>query len=342
MIKLSIIIPIYNTPIIKLDRCLKSIERLTEQINAQIECILVDDGSDDYIEDYYNERIQETFLKFLKKENGGASSARNYGVEHAEGQYILFVDADDIIIPEAVKDMLYRGYTADVVISDLIYVNNSKQTVWKAFPTDKEDVIIEDILKQLSINGKLNGPCCKMIRRDYLLRCNAKFPEDMITGEDAVFFYGLINPNVHIQYHREPTYIYYYELSTTKGRIRKDANKMLMNYRHVLDEYALAVERSVLSSSVRDKLLKNSVEHCIKQIFNLKLSLYRNRWQNTDIIKHIKTVTSSITQCKRYDINKVSKVTKVRLLMLKYNIKHLDFIMALLQDKYLKIKGSLS
>ena len=92
---LSIIIPIYNTPCEKLQRCFASVQGI--QTNTY-ECILVDDGSCKEIGQYAKKyaSTSETF-KYFRKENGGVSSARNVGIEVAAGEYIYFVDSDDAI-----------------------------------------------------------------------------------------------------------------------------------------------------------------------------------------------------------------------------------------------------
>ena len=90
--KLSIIIPVYNVGIL-LKRCLNSI---VDQKCVGLEIILVDDGSTDYslkiCEDYSK---KYKFISTFHKNNGGASSARNFGLKYASGEYIWFIDSDD-------------------------------------------------------------------------------------------------------------------------------------------------------------------------------------------------------------------------------------------------------
>ena len=84
--KLSIIIPAYNAePYID-----KLIERLEPQISKDIEVIVVDDGSK---KPYKGPK----WAKVIRQENGGASAARNTGLDKAKGDYIAFIDADDLV-----------------------------------------------------------------------------------------------------------------------------------------------------------------------------------------------------------------------------------------------------
>ncbi len=95
MPKVSIIVPIYNVEKY-LSKC---IESLINQKLEDIQIILVNDGSKDSsgkIAKEYSQKYQEKII-YLEKENGGLSSARNYGIEYATGEYISFVDSDDCV-----------------------------------------------------------------------------------------------------------------------------------------------------------------------------------------------------------------------------------------------------
>lgn len=95
MIKVSVVVPVYNVEEY-LDECLKS---LVEQTLSEIEIIVVNDGSPDnsqQIINSYAERYPDKILA-LQKENGGLSDARNFGIAHAHGEFIGFVDSDDFV-----------------------------------------------------------------------------------------------------------------------------------------------------------------------------------------------------------------------------------------------------
>ena len=98
----SVILPVYNVEQY-LKQCIDSVLAQTYQ---NIEIILVDDGSSDstrkICDDY---SIQHNNIKTLHKHNGGASSARNYGLKHANGEYVYFLDSDDYLINNAIEKM---------------------------------------------------------------------------------------------------------------------------------------------------------------------------------------------------------------------------------------------
>lgn len=99
----SFIIPIYNAEKY-LDECIKSI---IKQTYSNFELLLVNDGSTDnsaIICDTYANK--DSRIKVIHKINGGVSSARNIGLDNAKGEYICFVDADDVIHPKLLETTL--------------------------------------------------------------------------------------------------------------------------------------------------------------------------------------------------------------------------------------------
>ena len=87
---ISIIIPLYN----KEHYILDTINSVFCQTNKDWECVIVDDGSTDRGPELVK-NIHDSKIKYLKKKNGGVSSARNFGVSKAMGEWILYLDADD-------------------------------------------------------------------------------------------------------------------------------------------------------------------------------------------------------------------------------------------------------
>lgn len=120
MPRFSIIVPIYNVSAYLRD-CLDSI---SNQVCCDFECLLINDGSEDDssgIAQLYCESDKK--FKYHYKPNGGLSDARNFGLSHALGDYIVFVDSDDVVSPQ----LLARVNTAiDKYHSDIVYFDHSK------------------------------------------------------------------------------------------------------------------------------------------------------------------------------------------------------------------------
>ena len=101
--KVSIIVPVYNIASYLRD-CLDSI---LQPSNHPIEVIAVNDGSTDSSPDILQEYAdKDSRVKVLHKTNGGLASARNHGLPHVSGDYVLFVDSDDIIAPHAIDNLI--------------------------------------------------------------------------------------------------------------------------------------------------------------------------------------------------------------------------------------------
>lgn len=115
MPKVSVIIPVYKAERF-LHRCIDSLLRQTFKA---FEVILVDDGSPDgsgKICDEYAEKY--SFIKAFHTENGGVSSARNYGITQAQGEWICFIDSDDFVT----EDYLEAFFNAGELKPDFLYV----------------------------------------------------------------------------------------------------------------------------------------------------------------------------------------------------------------------------
>ena len=99
---LSVIIPLYN----KEDSIAVTIDSVLTQDFADYEIVVVDDGSTDSSVDVVRS-IKSEKISVYQKENGGPSSARNYGVKKANGEWVLFLDADDRLTPDALRLIQY-------------------------------------------------------------------------------------------------------------------------------------------------------------------------------------------------------------------------------------------
>ena len=108
MCKISIVVPVYNTA-----KYLKeNLDSITEQTLSDIEIICIDDGStDDSLKILYDYAKKDSRIKVLRQTNQFAGVARNNGMKKAKGEYIIFLDSDDVFE----KDMLEKMYSAALV-----------------------------------------------------------------------------------------------------------------------------------------------------------------------------------------------------------------------------------
>lgn len=129
-ILLSIIMPIYNTK----EYLNESLNSIINQSNPNFELILIDDGSTDDSLQYAENILSTTSIcyKLIKKKNGGVSSARNKGIDLATGKYVLFLDSDDIINLDLVKEIESKQLEGkyDLIAFGYNKVSNNK-VIWE-------------------------------------------------------------------------------------------------------------------------------------------------------------------------------------------------------------------
>lgn len=208
--KISIIIPVYNVKNY-INNCLKS---LINQTYKDIEVILVDDGSNDGSELICDECCKKyNFFKVIHKINGGVSSARNEGLKYATGEYIIFVDSDDIISTDLCERIIKIAteYKPDVIQYDFCKFNKVNEALIfnKKISEEKIDCIIgiEEIYKSYFIDEKIKRELWAKAYKKELLK-NLKFPEDRL-AEDLATMYIILSKcnkiiciNDHLYYYR--------------------------------------------------------------------------------------------------------------------------------------------
>ena len=129
MSQVSVIIPVYNVEKY-IDKCLESV---VNQTYNDIEIIVVNDGTKDNSEEIINNYLKKyNNVKYLIKENGGLSDARNYGVKYATGEYIAFLDADDYLDYNLFSNLQsYMNQNIDLIKYKMIRVDENGNNIDK-------------------------------------------------------------------------------------------------------------------------------------------------------------------------------------------------------------------
>lgn len=184
MIKLSIIIPYFNT----YSMTDKLLTALFPQTDDRTEIIMVDDGSEEpfiFEEDWKR-------VKYIRKDNGGVSSARNRGLKEAKGEYIVFIDSDDMVSDDYIEQI----YKAIETNPDTVYIS------WKSI-----DGKLGKIISSESDEFNPWNRCVwnRVFKREYIK--GMKFNEDMQVAEDDDFLKRLPVPKSKT-YISKPIYLY--------------------------------------------------------------------------------------------------------------------------------------
>lgn len=211
---ISIIIPLYNKE--------KYIERtLLSAINQtykNIEIIIVDDGSTDNSR-LICERISNEHpnIMILNQRNRGVAATRNRGIREAKGEYISFLDADDLLDTSFIEKLYDAIDEANVVYCNHYY--RTKDYIRK----NKMSFIEGDLLAHYLYNRCTPNTNSWLIKKSFLLENNFLFPEDRQWGEDMSFFIKLLchDTNVKCVSERLTTYNQDTEMSLSINTICK-------------------------------------------------------------------------------------------------------------------------
>lgn len=239
MPKISIILPIYNVAPY-LDDAFQS---LLNQTYSDFEIIAVNDGSTDNSQDYINKYMSiDSRISCYRQDNKGLSEARNTGMRHIKGEYVYFMDSDDILEVNALEKCYTYATTnnADVCLFDakLLYEEGAKQIPWnynrEKFLEENKRYDGEALFAYLLRTGMHRAVVwLQFIRWSYLKQLHLDFHPGII-HEDELF-----TPQLFLQ----TNHIYYLNETFIKHRIRstsiqgKSYSKRNINcYLTVIDE----------------------------------------------------------------------------------------------------------
>ena len=175
MPKISVIVPVYNTEKY-IEKCLKSLD---DQTMKDFEVVIVNDGSKDESERAIKNYMRRTRMniKYLKKENGGLASARNYGVERASGKYISFLDSDDYLDKDTFYLLeQYIDKDIDLIKFKMKTVNEKEEVIEKLDGPVFDVCKGEEGYKKLCTTDKYMDPACiYLYRREFFVENNFKY-----------------------------------------------------------------------------------------------------------------------------------------------------------------------
>lgn len=207
--KVSIVIPVYNGS----DYVGEAIDSALRQTYKNIEIIVVNDGSTD---DGATEKIALSYgdkITYYRKENGGVSSALNYGIEKMTGDYFSWLSHDDKYEPEKVMNAVAALQANDndpklIPLAHGYYINSSSEPI-KDFPIRFEAAKIyegEEVLSVMLHMGVLNG-CCMLIPKTAFEICGG-FDEDLRYNQDALMWYKIFASGYKLVFDGKKTVMY--------------------------------------------------------------------------------------------------------------------------------------
>lgn len=199
--KISVIVPVYNTEKF-ISRCLDS---LINQSLKNIEIICVDDGStDNSLEILKKYEQKDSRIKVFSKENQGAGSARNLGLENAKGEFINFIDSDDWLDLNTFKELYEKSKenNLDILMYQLININTDTGETYETdyynlscIPPEFDNKVFN--YKDLSdkIFDIAVSPCNKLLKHEFLKKMDFKFFEGVMFEDNPFFFKIILEAN---------------------------------------------------------------------------------------------------------------------------------------------------
>lgn len=204
---ISVIIPSYNSSFY-IKKCLKSI---LKQNYRNLEVIVVNDGSTDKTEDEMKKYLNDKRVKYLFQKNKGVSSARNYGMSEASGEYFIFVDADDFLPQGAIKALVDSAlaYNSDFVFGQVKSINVGKTVIY--CKNSELKIFGENSFESKNYFAELIsgvGPWGKLFKASVIRENKISFESDIKFGEDQIFLWTfLYYSNI---FSSTSTFVYHY------------------------------------------------------------------------------------------------------------------------------------
>ncbi len=297
---ISIIIPVYNCEN-TITRCIESI---INQTYTNLEIILVDDGSKDRSGAICDNYAKKDFrIQVIHKPNGGASSARNCGLEVCRGEYIGFVDSDDYIEKTMYEDLLTNMIEQNASISvcgyRLVYEDKTEDA---AYHEQEKTITREQLLSDI-FHYKFMGVLWNKLfeKRLFILKDGTiRFREDIHLCEDVLILTQLVRTCSRIAVNDRILYNYFISSSSLCHR-RYDEKKLsiLQALNAIVDECRINFPDLLKSANYFSATLKSTAI----------LDLYHNKKENKSQIVLIKKQLKK--QCKESDFK-----TRLRIILI--------------------------
>lgn len=266
--RVSVIVSAYNIEKY-IERCIKSI---VAQSLSDIEIIVVNDGSTDKTLDILNNlKMYDTRIKVISQNNKGLIESRKEGFNNARGEYILFVDGDDFLEVNTIKEVYDYGVNNNL---DIVCFNS-----YKTYDNYKEEFYIfnnefslKEPLKGLFLGNIMPAIWAKMVRRNFIINNDIKFLSDISYGEDlaTVAHWFMYNPKIGL------------------------LNKSLYNYYQRADSMTASISNKILDINVaiefiKEELINNNIYYLYNDEFEYMvfIHLFKRVIIDSKILNHI-------------------------------------------------------
>lgn len=327
---ISIIVPVYNVE----QYVKKCLDSLCSQSYTNIEIIVVNDGATDNSEKIILDNFSgNDKVKYYKKENGGLSSARNYGINMSRGKYLAFVDSDDWVQLDFIKE-LYQSICetgSEVAICNMEYTYTDGRVKKRTPKIDNKEILDSvEALRYLFVGEKYKFHAQNKMYLASLFKDNGiyytegKIYEDVFTTYKLLYKankVALVNKDLYYYLQSRPGSI----LATRFNEKRFDIIEALNNIKAFLEENDLPLEKEF------QKLYVINIISLVNYLYPIYRSL------SSEERKHYKNrlISKGDRKCiHKYLTNeKLTKVEKIRFFLIKNCLYIYTILLSLLKMK---------
>ena len=314
---ISIIIPVYNAANYLQD----TVQSVLNQDYQDMEIILVNDGSTDHSLALCKEmQLKDTRIKVIDQKNAGVSVARNNGMKASKGEYLLFIDADDLLEKDMVSTLYNKAVEtgADIVSCGAALVKDGV-VIREEFGTNKLYTYNnEEALKFFLIGNRVNiGVWTKLFKRSVIE--GIEYRKDIRINEDKLFiFEALLRANKYVVY----------DVSKYKYIQRESSATRTFDARW-FDTIDVADQMVEIIRNEKSDLLFWAQINQIKVYYWLILMMYRNKKSIDEYADQYRRTVKLLKTAKLFKIRKyVSRNMWIQILMLKISEPLLRFMKA--------------
>lgn len=336
----SIVIPVYKS-----EKYLKkSILSAFEQTYKNIEIILVDDGSPDKCPEICDHFASEcSNISVIHKRNGGLSEARNVGIEQAEGEYLLFLDSDDILIKNAVEGLVRKAVEseADMVIPDRYFqIDEATKKASLRFHFNKDCFIENPAVFALEVmvgKGRAWRSSALLFKATLIKENVIRFPVNTLP-EDIIFNLAVMTKARKLTFYEHSTLSYLKHAGSITASFQKNADRGYL----LVDEKVSCFLRETnqdneYGNNKRKELLCRNTITYISDVFSRKCSWDRaERYRRADdFLKNERVKEAFLVEniSPYFDKMFVSQYFKIMFMLIKAGKQKSSYWIAGLVDK---------
>lgn len=280
----SVIIPTYN----RSNYLEKTILSVINQTYKNLEIIIVDDGSTDN----YAQEICSKYKKciYLRKKNGGVSSARNFGVKNAKGIYIAFLDDDDLWLNTKIEEqvkVLDNSSDVDCVHGPVAVIDENEKKTGVIYGASQNKIDKRSGYVFWNALGVWLVKASTPVMRKDVFQNNLSFDEELEVGEDTDFYQRMFY-NHKVKYINK--ILTYYRVHSKENSLSSQKEKYIGLENKIFENFVkMGIRNPITLNRIARKLLKSKIKNINKlKSSNERISFYKKYIFPINTLKNIK------------------------------------------------------